>query len=1159
MTAIMDEDLTEEVLDLPRLLEKYYDYRAKWRIIGCFLNISQGDLDAIETDYPKNCGDCFMVVIRLWLRKKNRQESELQQAVEKAILIHAQDHGELQQKKEKSKKTIIENMATSIIICVVIAILLATVVLIPPTPLHARTVSGPSNNTSYSLYNATIQTLKEFYKKQPVMECTVVDDVTVPFLNVSLRRNHSSVIEFWQLFHDIDTEYKNLQESSSRKGKNANMRILITGHPGGGKTTLLRYLANQWGEGNVLESCQIVFLIQLDQLSQSMEKSPQSLKKLLLNYYEDYSNIEQLSEEIVYKQGAGICFLLDSYDGWKFNHDKDFVHKLFFEGILHYSLCILTTRSLPFKESEQSSSHNYMLMGFNQTRLDEYLYNLTTDRHTISFIQKSWKDHNTKELCAIPLNMMMLIYIAKYREKPLIHRRTQLYIAFMNVTTNHYSERHRHPNWNSYELKQCILHREFNVHKHELCAAFHNLTYVAFEAVFYNKVPEISTTTRCNIEKLSLVRLVKVKSTYDRVKYIFSHDTFAEFYAAIYLLNLPPEHLLYLFVKGQNDFITLKTQSAWGFFFGLLGEHYSAGMSISAVLRQFSLFGTTEPTCTYPPVEVIQLIPEIGWTGEILNYLLKSAGLIQNYTICIENKSIDIKSLASSIKFILNHATVHTLKILQGSKIMMIFNKGKRRTLEFQTIERAIVCPFDTNNETIKPLSSPSLTHFHQVDDGRSMFQILARIHDLHVQCLMKLHAGVNNLHSLHFNLRDMSSLSQQITFALIVNHTPHLQTLRLITDNDLPSVISNLNLLRSTVKLELVIHLNTSENRPKSSLLPLEKLKNLSRLESLTIIIDVSTKMDKGSSLEPHNTVILGKLTGLKHLSVQASYVDDFCSTIVDQLGSLKSKVIETLEIGGCHIQFGGYVMKRLNQSKLLPPTLQHISLTRGELTDEDMPLLVKSLKEIHNLSSLSLHSNRITGIGLRFLVDGLKSLKNFTTLDLSRNPITVNNGLDMLVNLTNLRDLKLRECDITAEAFEVLSNLNLNSFDLSLNPVLNSVDGLKLLGRFNSIRYLDIRGTRSFHGEILMNVLKNLTNLQILKLCDKFDYDNTMYSEWSTDLARKVIDLPELQSIRARCLYAPLSYFSTIYDTFKEWLLDGSLENFIIQTLQFIMNIFL
>ena len=39
-------------------------------------------------------------------------------------------------------------------------------------------------------------------------------------------------------------------------------------------------------------------------------------------------DLKGLSEEIKQKQGAGACFLLDSYDEWIWK--KDFIHQLFF-------------------------------------------------------------------------------------------------------------------------------------------------------------------------------------------------------------------------------------------------------------------------------------------------------------------------------------------------------------------------------------------------------------------------------------------------------------------------------------------------------------------------------------------------------------------------------------------------------------------------------------------------------------------------------------------------------------------------------------------------------------------------------------------------------------------------------------------------------------
>ena len=1179
--AKKDKRLTEAA-DFVRLRKKYFHHRAKWRSIGCFLEISQSDLEVIDIDGHGKCDDCFRAVILQWLRNhKKPQESQLRQAVEDAknipaqghgelqqkvemtiTMIHAQDHGELQQKEEKSKKTTIENLAAPIIFTA-IAILLAIVVLTPPTPLPTGTVSGPSNYTSYSLFNATVENLKVLYREHRVMEFNAVDDV--PFLNVSLRHSDSSVIEFWQLFQDTDIYYKNLQDSNLNNRQA--VRVMITGHPGAGKTTLMRHLAKEWAEGRALQSCQIFFLVHLDRLSKSMEFSPRSLKDVMMkSQYIDLKNIMQISEYIVEKDGAGTCFLLDSYDQWKFKQEKDFLHELFFEEKLHLSLCILTTRSPPFETSKQGSSHNFEIVGFNHKHLDMYLHNVTSDTYITGFVEKSWEDHNTKELCEIPLHMMMLIYIAKHRGNVMVHTKTQLYIAFMNVIIEQFSL--DPSDWDKHDLKQCILHRESNIHD-DMCAAFHNLTYVAYEATFNNSVPKISKTIRNSIDRLSIV---KVESKYEKVNYIFSHDTFTEFYAAVFLLSLPVEHLLYLFVKNKNKYF--ENRAVWVFLFGLLGEDYSANLTVSAAMRHFL---TMEPMFQMKFSEVTKLIPEIGWTGERLNNLLESVGLMENYTTCSSTED------QRYLEFLLNHATVHTLTItgsvstiikihgnihviLFGSNLKMIFNKGNslREGLDYQTIEAAFNCVTQIDlyikcEKSIKSWPSPTLTHLDLHDFGEySEFEGI-------IHCVATSIGA--NLQSLILDSAVLGVNSNIIIPPL--SKLLHLQTLQL---RDLQSAVtvSNLNQLPSTLKLDLEISY--------SSLQLLEKLKNLSRLECLTIRINDSSQ---DHSLDPIDMATYSKLTGLKRLSVEVygntttcnfsrvyGHKTNFCSKIVDQiLTSQKSKPIETLEIDGCHI--GTHAMKLLKLTKL-PQTLLHVNLINGNLTDEDMPLLAESLKDMHRLTSLSLRSNGITGTGLRSLVDALKPHKNFVELDISDNPISVNNGLETLAKLTNLRDLKLRNSSITTEALGTLVNakdfnFKLNSLDLSYNPFLHNTDGFRLLSRFKSIRQLNTRGWL-FHKESLIDVLKNLTQLRSLKLCDyslaynfgeDMDYDEESdmdndedveesdmdndedveesdmdddedvdftadYSNWSIDLAKAISDLPELQTLEAPCLYS-------------------------------------
>lgn len=43
-------------------------------------------------------------------------------------------------------------------------------------------------------------------------------------------------------------------------------RLIITGQPGSGKTTLLRQMAKEWAYGRALQSCEILFLVDLSDI-----------------------------------------------------------------------------------------------------------------------------------------------------------------------------------------------------------------------------------------------------------------------------------------------------------------------------------------------------------------------------------------------------------------------------------------------------------------------------------------------------------------------------------------------------------------------------------------------------------------------------------------------------------------------------------------------------------------------------------------------------------------------------------------------------------------------------------------------------------------------------------------------------------------------------
>ena len=1072
-----------------RFIQKVLPLRANWRTIGCRLGIVQSELDVIDKDNRGQSGECFMAVLDLWLKTGDRRESELDQAVasEKALAR--------------------QNNALCVILIASLFVAIISIML------------------GYLYFNAkplaTTDTLKDRYKHLPVVEFKLLgyaDDI--PFLNVSVKKE-GSLIESSQFFHDIDFNY------ASNKQRNG-PRVLIAGHPGAGKTTLLRHLAKEWAEGNALQSCQILFLIHLDRLSK--ERKPQSLKDLLeLTPHNDLKDIKQVSEEIQNRSGAGACFLLDSYDGWSWT--GDYVHSLIFENTLPSSLCVLTSR--PFKLDE-SNIHYVEIVGFNASHLEEYLYTLA-DGNIVKSILMLWgNDNNTREMCQLPLHMVMLIYIAKQGGNLSVKTKTQVYIAFMNVTIKHFAN--HHPDWNTVSLKHCILEFKGGP-SDELCAAFHNLTYVAYKILFnkVDKFPEYPNVVR-NINKLGFVNVTKPQSTDDQVKYTFYHPTFIEYYAAIHLLKLSNGERFFIYVKEWLDSKQFYVNpQIWVFFFGLLGEHYGTPTSTSIVLRLFNTYCYTTDENERPMPRlpncccgILEYIHEIRWTGEGLHKLLGSVGVLVNKSLCFEYV-YNFNELYG-MKYLLNytHATFHLFNVGPYYRYFM-FEKNKRHILDTPSIAPLDMCMYTPSNITADMASLTTVQLHFDIHDSEPL--LLTRF-DCTVKTSIKLSF-------LHVGLEGLNIEQVQKALTSVISHSRSLQTLSLSVElrySQLPVLVSKLNELQNNITLKLKLNLTCESGyslHPNVSDGPFDVLNN--RLEKLVLVFS-------NVSFEQCHVIFLHNATGLKHLSISLDEALNHNNDTDDLLNELATiKTLESLEIQ--HYQIGGSKINVLLE--LLPPTLLELKLHNSGLTDRDVQTVI-IIRSTHQLTSLSLRNNNITGTGL--LRISLSHLNHsLHKLDLSGNPISVK-GMATFVELTNLRELNLSNCSIADEEIKALVdaielNTNLYSLNLSQNPFIGSTGGLEQLARLKNVHRLDISGwslksdhtpqvknevstdaeyeefdKSKAHSKTLSHVLKQLTQLRHLTLCT--EKDAPIY--WSEEMAGALSSLPELQIINAPCLIA-------------------------------------
>ena len=147
------------------------------------------------------------------------------------------------------------------------------------------------------------KSMKEYYSHQALFDFNPTDLI---FLDVSLRYAiakeyiyHNNTVNIRKVMNEI--QYSDM--------------ILITGQPGAGKTTLMRYLAKMWTLESILQPCQILFYLTLNDAG-----ILDSLVSLLRQSESSLTDIETIAEEIEIRRGMGTCFLLDSYE-WHHHQD----------------------------------------------------------------------------------------------------------------------------------------------------------------------------------------------------------------------------------------------------------------------------------------------------------------------------------------------------------------------------------------------------------------------------------------------------------------------------------------------------------------------------------------------------------------------------------------------------------------------------------------------------------------------------------------------------------------------------------------------------------------------------------------------------------------------------------------------------------------------
>ena len=947
--------------DLSQVRSEYYQYEEYWFTIGLQLGMEYSQLRNIQSDIRyHNQSDYFREMLAKWLNNDTlATQSRLKVAIQvvdrenkkKEKEVNAVDRK--QRRKAKLSSYFIKAAMMAIVLGLIIPIiLLVCVTQVSYTQSHGVQLNAPT----HSAIQAAAETLRKNYMTLPITELNLPQsegrNLHVDYLDVVLKDMSGKTFMHNELLSNYTGE---------------SGRLIITGQPGSGKSTLLRHLAMEWAESRTLQSCQILFLIELGELDGKIS----SLNDLLTNSgYEDLKGVKQIAEEIYGNEGAGACFLLDAYDLLK--HNYKFIDDIMQGSRFHSSFCVLTLRSIVNKFNKNT---HFEMVGYKLDSLADHIRRYTDDANVINSINTLWEnDKNVKEMCTSPLHLIMILYTYEYGNVETIQTKTQTYIAFMNVTIRHYLEGGL-KDWNTESLWKCIRYGYSSMHDN-FCTAFKELHHVAYDMYFKKQVsfPDDSAVVR-NIDKLSFVEIHHLPGTASAVKYKFSHPTFLEFLAALYITCRPlnEQFATISVIRGVKD------SQVGTFYTGFIGELYKRNISAATpYLKQ--LFKTsvvsnalTEAYSEYRVFDVCSAVidvsnarlQELGWTASTYTTAI-AMEFVVNSTLCmyLQRQVYETNSLYEQNinELILGNWKTHLL-VEHSSEISTFTLEKKDRVLTSQdTFLQSIFCSQVYVNSCPQVMNSLitslSLALYSWMESDPPTFEEIKRFH---------------NLRSIKVSL-------------LLVNRAISITQQKAVSSLEVFGSLQNLS-------PDLWLHLNI-DRCCLEDIGILFLYADINHINHLTVIGNCTDNV--------LNTMVNCKQTELKRLSVfiyRNSHIESLTKCLNQTKGLLELDIV-----------FSNSVSPSGEAENLfcsLPSTLRTLHIL-GRNPFVELRNLTDRLRSMQHLSSLWIVSNSLSSADVKLLVDNLKSNSDLRTLTL-----TISNedesDVQPLNQLTQLKHLHL------------------------------------------------------------------------------------------------------------------------------------------------------
>ena len=217
--------------------------------------------------------------------------------------------------------------------------------------------------------------------------------------------------------------------------------ILIEGHPGIGKTTLVKEICVEWAEGKLLTSDKLVLLLLLR--DPSVQRIT-NVQQLIEHFTQSTSKVTQLHNYLEDNHGADVTLIIDGFDELSNElRTESFFRLLIKKKVLPKTKIVVTSRPTASACLHCIVDRRIEILGFDQASRMEYASEALQDSpFKLEKLQKHFQQYpNIDAICYIPLIMSIIVFLCICQPEDLPPTASKMYHSFVLHTICHYLKR----------------------------------------------------------------------------------------------------------------------------------------------------------------------------------------------------------------------------------------------------------------------------------------------------------------------------------------------------------------------------------------------------------------------------------------------------------------------------------------------------------------------------------------------------------------------------------------------------------------------------------------------------------------------------------------------------------------------------------------------